>query len=70
MSSGIVSYMHCRRCTEKGRAGRYNVGLVDQWTLRVWCERCQTKVGDFMLMNAIQPRCDVCGEVAGPDHRH
>jgi hypothetical protein len=58
--SEIVSFMHCGRCIrERGRAGIYEVGLVDEWTLRVWCSVCDNLVGDFDLANPMEPRCDM-----------
>jgi hypothetical protein len=63
-----VAFFHCKQCIESGRKDRLDVGLLDEHTLRVWCTRCQTAVGDFPLAIPITPRCDICGE-SGP-HEH
>jgi ribosomal protein S27E len=68
--SNIQAFIHCSTCGAKGRSGRYEVGLTDPFTIRVWCAKCQKLVADFTLAKSIQPRCDVCGESIGPDHVH
>jgi hypothetical protein len=65
--SNIVAFFHCKQCIDGGRKDRLDVGLLDEQTLRVWCARCQTTVGDFPLAIPIAPRCDICGQT-GPHH--
>ena len=70
MSDAIISYIHCRHCITRGKKPRYDVGLTDPWTLRVWCKTCLSRVGDFTLAEPIIPRCDQCGELITPNHKH
>lgn len=69
--SKIISFMACRKCAESGqRTNRTATGLIDAWTIRLWCERHNMLIADFTLAAPIPPRCDVCGEEIGPDHVH
>lgn len=71
MASGILAYIHCRRCvTLNQKKNRLEVGLLSPTILRVWCSACELPVGDFTLAVPLQPRCDICGELAGPNHTH
>ena len=70
-ASEILSFFHCRRCSERGkRTDRVSMGLIDPLTLRIWCERCNMRIGDFTLAKPIAMQCDHCGEPIGPDHVH
>ena len=70
MSDGILSFIHCAACVDKRKPSRITAGLTDPLTLRIWCKRCDRLIVDFMLAEPIEPRCDVCGEVIGPNHTH
>jgi hypothetical protein len=69
-SSGILSYMRCRKCVSTGRKDRLSAGLVDPTTMRLWCSTCESKVADFPLAIRIEPRCDICGEPIREGHVH
>jgi len=69
--SKIISFMACRRCNESGKpTNRTSMGLIDAWTLRLWCDRHNMLIADFTLAKPVTPRCDVCGEDIGPNHEH
>ena len=68
-ASKIIAYMHCVKCTEENHAtDKVVLGLIDPYTLRIWCSRHNMKIADFELKTPITPYCDVCGEEIGPDH--
>jgi hypothetical protein len=72
MNSSTItsSYMHCGNCLRRGRKDKIAVGLANPWTIRVWCEKCDRLVADFALRDPLMPRCDICGEPSGPNHKH
>ncbi len=49
--SKIVSFMTCRRCTELGKRSKTVAGLIDPYTMRLWCERHNMLIADFTLAN-------------------
>jgi hypothetical protein len=69
--SGILCHLHCKTClTKRGRKGRYEIGLANPFTLRVWCKTCDQLICDLRIDPPMALRCDVCGEPVTPDHHH
>lgn len=70
MPSGIQLFMHCRGCRDRGKPDKVVVGLTDPFTLRAWCEKCDTLVADFKVAEPVRAWCEECGKPIGPDHAH
>jgi PHP family Zn ribbon phosphoesterase len=70
MSSDILSFVACRRCLTAHRPSKLSVGLIAPTMLRVWCATCSSKVVDFELAEAMELRCDGCGELITEGHKH
>jgi len=69
--SGIIAFMACVRCAEENGPFRIQAGLINPYTLRLWCRRHDLLIADFTLMTPLVPRCDVCDEeILGPGHTH
>lgn len=68
--SKIISFMACRRCTEQDKRTRISAGLIDPYTLRLWCDRHNMLIAEFTLAIPVTPRCDICGEEIGLNHEH
>jgi hypothetical protein len=67
----MLSIMICRKCTEsREQTNRVMVGLVDHYTLRLWCTRHDMLITDFTLATPITPYCEICDAEVGPDHKH
>ncbi len=70
MSSGIQSFVHCATCFNAERRERLKIGLIDPITVRIWCQTCDKLVVDFEITKPRELRCDICGGLIGPNHRH
>ena len=68
--TGILSYIHCRRCVEAGLRPHIDAGLLSPNVLRVWCKIHKMVVVDFVLADPMPVRCDVCGEPITEGHVH
>lgn len=68
--SGIIGYIHCKKCEKYRRRSDLDVGVVGPTTLRIWCTTCDQLVGDLQLAEPVPMVCDECGTPLGPNHRH
>lgn len=69
-ASGIVQLTACRDCMLEKASPELHIGLIDSTTLRIWCERHDRNVGDYVIAKPLIPRCDACGEVIDSNHSH
>ncbi len=70
----IHSYLHCARCVQERRHNDVEVGVTPVG-IQVWCKRHDMNVAiitpaTLATMIDQGPRCDVCGEPAGSEHKH
>lgn len=68
--SGILSFIHCRRCAESGQRPHIEAGLISPSVLRIWCRTHDALIVDLALAGELPMRCDVCGKPITPDHTH